>query len=143
MVEETTIPYMIFNHLNTSAQVLPGIISKEELPEQFYELTVKFMIENSAQHKWNTIQEFWDFYYSQHNIDFYPFAIYFFMNQEWNVFMYNEDDLLKLYHIRYDEIYHPELFIQGEQFLYYQHEGKDDETKDEVIMKEQDLELHA
>jgi hypothetical protein len=133
MVEEIAIPYMIvFTNLNVhpinqSTQVIPGTVSKEDLPRQFYELTVKFIIENSdCNSKWNSIQEFWDFFYSQYRIDISPFSIYFFMNEEWNVFMYNERDLLKLYRIRYDEIYHPELFIQSEELLLYREEEQEE-----------------
>jgi hypothetical protein len=130
MVEEIVIPYMIvftnlnLHSINPCTQVIPGTVSEEDLPTQFYELTVKFIIENSDHIKWNSIQDFWDFYYSHRSIDNSPspFSIYFFMNQEWNVFMYNEKDLLKLYCIRYDEIYHPELFIEGEECLLYREE---------------------
>lgn len=135
-MEEIAIPYMtVFTNLdlhpiNQSTQVIPGTVSEEDLSSQFYELTVKFIIENSdCNSKWNTIREFWNFYYSQHSIAPCPspFSIYFFMNQEWNVFMYNERDLLKLYHIRYDEIYHPELFVQGDEWLLYREEEEEEE----------------
>ena len=137
MVEEIAIPYMIvftnldLHPINQSTQIIPGTVSGEDLPTQFYELTVKFIIENSHNSKWNTIREFWDFYYSQHSINISPFSIYFFMNQEWNVFMYNERDLLKLYHIRYNEIYHPELFVEGDEWLLYRGEEEEEEELEE------------
>jgi hypothetical protein len=118
------IPYMVIflkqDSNNQLVQTIPGIISQDKFITHFYELTVKFIIENSIHRKWEKLEDFWEFYSMQFPmINTFPYSIYFFINQEWYEFNYNDDDLLKLYHIYYNEFHYPTLSMANSVFLEY------------------------
>jgi hypothetical protein len=131
------IPYMvIFLKQDTNNQVvqtIPGVISQENFITHFYELTVKFIVENSVHRKWEKLEDFWEFYSMQFPmINTFPYSIYFFTNQEWYAFSYNEDDLFKLYTIYYNDFHYPALNMTNSVFLEYDEINEDENNDDDA-----------
>lgn len=126
-MEEKTIliPYMVVSvnphTFEYSTNVTPGSFTvplkenyQEDMAKFFYEETVKYMVENNTT-RFKTIREYNEYFCGKLNVKMIPFTIYFFYNKEWNVFLYSEEDLLALYHIRYRDFYFSD-FLNDEQY---------------------------
>lgn len=151
------IPYMVVSvnpcKFDYSTSVTPGSFTvpikdnhEEDMAKFFYEETAKFMVENSTS-CFKTIREYCERFCGKLNTKLMPFTIYFFYNKEWNVFLYSEEDLMALYHIRFREFYYSDSYneeaIEDDQtsstinYLETETEEEDEDEEDEEKEEEE------